>query len=216
MNSAGQPIEKIRCLERSPGRRGGLLNVASGGDVMPSTQSLADLVGAIATERDRQAFALLFKYFAPRLKTFLMRAGLPANGAEDLVQETMLTVWRKAASFDALRGGASTWIFTIARNLYIDRKRRKRRDEFKDTDPADQFDAPPAADAAMMSAEREARLRAALKTLSEEQSTVLRLAFFSDKPHSEIARELGIPLGTVKSRARLAMSRLRMLLDDIS
>jgi RNA polymerase sigma-70 factor (ECF subfamily) len=175
---------------------------------------LDQLLIAVATTRDREAFGLLFRHFAPRLKAFLMHGGFRADVAEELAQETMAMVWRKAAAFDVSRGGASTWIFTIARNLRIDYGRRARRDQFTESDPADEQDAPQLADAAIVTAERESQLRVAMTSLSDDQRTVLRLAFFSDKPHSEIARELGLPLGTVKSRVRLAMSRLRALLDN--
>jgi RNA polymerase sigma-70 factor (ECF subfamily) len=174
------------------------------------------LLSVIATERDCQAFALLFKHFAPRLKTFLMRSGLAANIAEELAQETLLTVWHKASFFDPSRAGVSTWIFTIARNIRIDYQRRDCRPKPVDIDPSDEVDMPPSTELVMMAAERDTRVREALHFLSEDQMTIIRLSFFHEKPHSEIARELGIPLGTVKSRVRLAMNRLRSLLGDAS
>ncbi len=174
------------------------------------------LLLAIATDRDRQAYALLFKYFAPRLKTFLMRSGMLANIAEELTQETLLTVWHKASFFDPSRAGVSTWIFTIARNIRIDYQRRDRRPKPVETDPSEETDAAPSSEQLMMAQERDMRVRQALRSLSEEQVTIIQLSFFHEKPHSEIARDLGIPLGTVKSRVRLAMNRLRHLLGDAS
>ncbi|MBX3568502.1 MAG: sigma-70 family RNA polymerase sigma factor [Rhizobiaceae bacterium] len=179
-------------------------------------REFALLVVAVAREGDREAFARLFRHFAPRIKSFMMRSGMAAPAAEELAQETMLSVWRKAGYFDPSRAAASTWIFTIARNLKIDRLRRERQPaDFGDAaDPSDEPDQPASGESVMMAAQREARVRAALNSLSEEQAQIVRLSFYGEKPQSEIARELGIPLGTVKSRVRLAMTRLRMILED--
>lgn len=167
----------------------------------------------IARSKDRQQFALLFGYFAPRLKSFFLRLGLSPAAAEDLAQETMLTVWNKAQSFDATRASASTWIFTIARNLRIDLLRRER-------DPnllAELYDGvvEPMPSDNVLTVEREVRIRAALDKLPADQADVIRLSFFEDRPQSEIANTLDIPLGTVKSRVRLAMNRLRALVEDL-
>jgi RNA polymerase sigma-70 factor (ECF subfamily) len=167
----------------------------------------------IASSKDRKQFALLFGYFAPRLKSFFLRLGLSPAAAEDLAQETMLTVWNKAQSFDASRASASTWIFTIARNLRIDLLRRER-------DPnllAELYDGvvEPMPSDNVLTVEREVRIRAALDKLPADQADVIRLSFFEDRPQSEIANTLDIPLGTVKSRVRLAMNRLRALVEDL-
>lgn len=184
----------------------------------PAALTGADLSGfivAIATRADREAFARLFRHFAPRVKSYLVRSGLSANAAEELAQETLLTVWRKAAYFDPARAAASTWIFTIARNLSIDLKRRERYgDTYQAETHEDEVDET-SGETILMTAEREARVRAALAKLSEEQATIVRLSFFQEKPHSQIAQELGIPLGTAKSRVRLALNRLRALLEDL-
>jgi len=180
-----------------------------------SSQDQAALLNAIATSGDRAAFERLFRHFGPRLKTFVMRRKLSASLAEEIVQETMLTVWRKASYFDPARAGAATWIFTIARNLSIDHQRRDRSGLALDEDPSEAQEAPPSGEALLIGAERDERVRQALKDLSADQLAVVRLSFFSEKPHGEIAEELGIPLGTVKSRVRLAMHRLRSLLGDL-
>lgn len=167
------------------------------------------LIGRVAQARDRGAFGDLFAHFAPRVKAYLMRMGAPAQTAEDLAQEAMLTLWRKAHLFDPAKASAATWVFTIARNLRIDALRRERRPLFDSGDPSL---APPAeedADLVLETRQSEAALRAALAALPAEQAEIVRLSYFSDKPHSQIAAELDIPLGTVKSRLRLAMSRLR-------
>lgn len=172
------------------------------------------LIAAIAARGDQDAFAALFGHFAPRVKGYLLRLGLADAEAEELAQETMLTVWRRAEQFDPAIGSASAWVFTIARNLRVDAVRRDRlapRLELMAEEPLP----PPASDAVIQSVQHAERVRAALASLPPEQAEVVRLSFFDDRPHSEIERALGIPLGTVKSRLRLAVARLRALLDDI-
>jgi len=185
---------------------------------MPTSEELNELVGAVATNGDRQAFAVLFKHFAPRVVTYLVRGGTPAARAEELAQEAMVAVWRKAASFDPARAGVSTWVFTIARNLRIDRHRRDGASgwsfvDFENDERPDHPDPAASPEERLDERQREARVRTALRALSAEQVRVLQLSYFSDSPHSEIARELGIPLGTVKSRIRRALITLRRLID---
>ncbi len=182
--------------------------------VSPAKRDHVTLIKAIAEQRDRDAFAALFAHFAPRVKAWMMRAGSSAAAAEELAQETMLTVWQKAGLFEPSRASASTWIFTIARNQRIDALRRERHPSTLLPDPSEQPDAPVQADAAMDVAEQETRLRAALTLLPPEQAEVIRKAFFEDKVHAVVEKELGIPLGTVKSRLRLAIIRLRGTLGD--
>jgi RNA polymerase sigma-70 factor (ECF subfamily) len=170
---------------------------------------LADLLAAVAERQDRRAFATLFGHFAPRLKAYMRRLGLPEARAEDLVQEVMLIVWRRAALYDRAQASVSTWIFTIARTRRIDELRRERRPEIDPDDPALVRDDTPAADLLVSQAQVSRRLRAAVETLPEEQAEVLRRNFFEDKPHGDIAAELALPLGTVKSRLRLALAKLR-------
>ena len=179
----------------------------------PTPEELAGLLASVARDRDRQAFALLFRHFGPRLKTFFMRWSVSSGVAEDLVQETMLNVWRKASYFDPARAGVATWIFTVARNIRIDHLRRQRDPS---TLPPDPEEAPETVEDGLLGAERDAQVRHALTSLSTEQQTIIRLSYFSEKSQTEIADELGIPLGTVKSRTRLAMNRLRALLEDQS
>ncbi len=170
------------------------------------------LLGRVAVHQDRAAFATLFAHFAPRVKAYLLRLGAPSGVAEELAQEALLSVWRKAHLFDPAKASAATWLFTIARNLRIDAIRRERRPEL---DPEDFMPEPDAdADEGLMLAENEGRLRLALKELPADQIQVVELSFFADKPHSQIAVELGIPLGTVKSRLRLAMGRLKRAMGD--
>jgi RNA polymerase sigma-70 factor, ECF subfamily len=179
----------------------------------------AILIEAIATRRDRAAFDQLFSYFAPRVKTFMRRSGLDDSSADDLAQETLLTVWRKANLFDGSKVGASAWIFTIARNLRIDAFRRTRRaggEQTSDVAAEFEIDETLAPDVQLARSQREELVRAALSALSDEQMRVVELSFYQEKAHAEIAQALGIPLGTVKSRLRLAMGRLRILLGELS
>jgi len=173
----------------------------------------AQLIGAVAARQDKAAFSELFEHLAPRVKAFMRRSGMSDGAAEELAQETMVTLWRRAASFDPARAAASTWIFTIARNLRIDLARKEGRPAPVD-DPAFEPPPPQAPDAALVAAEDGERIRLAMETLSADQAQAIRLAFFSDMTHSEIADSLGLPLGTVKSRLRLAMARLRARLES--
>jgi RNA polymerase sigma-70 factor (ECF subfamily) len=177
------------------------------------------LIRAIGARQDRSAFATLFEYFGPRIKAFMQRSGVSEAKAEELAQETMLLVWRKASLFDPTTTGAAAWIFTIARNLRIDAHRRERRGgaiETSDVEIEFQIDDSPQPDARLATAQSEQRIRSALSNLSADQMRVVELSFFEDRAHAEIAEILEIPLGTVKSRLRLAMSRLRNLLSEPS
>lgn len=171
------------------------------------------LVELISRDRDREAFARLFSRFAPKLKAYLMKAGADAAAAEDFAQDAMLTVWRKADLFDARKARASTWIFTIARNRRLDALRRESRPLATpqiDPVPLD----PERPDDLYRERQEAERMRQALDSLSPDQIEVIRLAFFQDQAHSEVAQSLQLPLGTVKSRIRAAMVRLRLRLDD--
>ena len=169
---------------------------------------------AIACSSDRAAFARLFGYYAPRLKAWMLRKGGDPVLAEDLTQETMLIVWQKAFLFDAARGSASAWIYTIARNLWIDAVRKERHPSELMPDLLTATEAPPA-DTVVASGQEAMRVRAALRQLPPEQARVVWEAFFDDNAHAGIEKILNIPLGTVKSRLRLAVMRLRAMLGDL-
>jgi len=176
----------------------------------------ADWITAIALREDRAAFAALLAFYAPRIKTMLMRAGASADAGEDIAQETLLTVWRKAAYFDPSRASAAAWVYTIARNIRIDRLRQQQRAKLYALQEPVESDEPERPDAALSSAQRADRVRAALSQIPPEQVKVLKLSFFEGRAHGDIAQQLDLPLGTVKSRLRLAMNRLRHLLGDLS
>jgi RNA polymerase sigma-70 factor (ECF subfamily) len=171
-----------------------------------------DLLAAIANQ-DRAAFAELFRRFAPRINGFL-RQSLSAAKAEEVTQEVMLRVWRKAPSYDPARASAATWIFTIARNARIDSLRRTGRVEPDPEDPMWVPSAPPPPDELASRKAEEAKMREALDGLPPGQLEVLERAYLQGQTLTEVAEALGIPLGTVKSRVRLALERLRGALPD--
>ena len=176
----------------------------------------AACIVAIATRQDRAAFAELFKFYAPRIKTMLMRAGASAGVAEELAQDTLLVVWRKAAQYDPSRASAAAWIFSIARNLRIDGLRRDQRAKLFALSETPDKEEPKRPDDVFESSEHQARVRSALRELPEEQLRVVQLSFMEGRVHGDIAKLLNLPLGTVKSRLRLAMGRLRNLLGEPS
>ncbi len=160
---------------------------------------------------DREAFALLFAKFAPKVKSYLLRLGAPGAVAEDLAQDAMVSLWRRAASFDPKKAKASTWVYVIARNAWIDRLRREKVQlAYRDLTDMSEASGEEAPDAAVAREQEETRIAAALENLPDEQRQVVRLAFFEDRPHSEIAERLSLPLGTVKSRMRLALAKLKV------
>ena len=166
------------------------------------------LIARIAASRDREAYARLFCLFAPKVKAFVMRQGMGLQAAEDLAQDTLLTVWRKAELFDPAKAGASTWIYTIARNLRIDAARKATRVRPLPEDLWQDGPAKPA-DEQVIEHQVQVSVSRAFDTLSEEQQTILRLSYYEGLSQAEIARAQSIPLGTVKSRMRLAIARLR-------
>ncbi|MGF1612084.1 MAG: sigma-70 family RNA polymerase sigma factor [Kiloniellales bacterium] len=183
-------------------------------DSAPTAADAEQLIVAIARLGDRAAFVALFERFAPRLKTYLRQLGAEEAVADDLVQDVMLTVWRRAGQFDPKKASASTWIFTIARNRRIDLLRRERRPEYDPSDPLLVPNSDLPADRGLERTQTQALLRAAVGALPPEQAALLRMSYLDDKTHSRIAEELGLPLGTVKSRLRLAMEKLRAMLKD--
>jgi RNA polymerase sigma-70 factor (ECF subfamily) len=174
--------------------------------------SLADCIAEVAASKDEASFEAIFRHFAPRLKSYFLRLGADASVAEEITQEAMVLVWRNADRFDPSRASASTWIFTIARNLSIDTFRRSRRPSFDPDDPAFVPDGELLPDLLLEQAEVEQTVRTVMNSLSPNEQSVLMLSFYDDLAHGEIARRLGIPLGTVKSRIRLAFSKIRSAL----
>ncbi|MGR3434583.1 MAG: sigma-70 family RNA polymerase sigma factor [Shimia sp.] len=161
----------------------------------------------IRDDRDQAAFAALFRHFAPRVKAFLMKQGADGALAEEAAQEVMATVWHKAHMFDPARASAATWIFTIARNKAIDAIRKQRRPEPEDLAWGPEAE-PDQADVLGLQQDA-ARLAEAIRALPEKQRDLIRRAYYGDLTHAEIAAQTGLPLGTIKSRIRLALDRLR-------
>lgn len=176
---------------------------------------MADLLRRVATDRDIEAFRALFESYAPRIKSYMLRQGADAAAAEELAQETLLTVWRKAALYSDEKGSATTWIFTIARNLRIDRLRKEVAWQPLPENSEEEASDEPGPDEATFERERGERVRDALAALPADQAEVIRLAFMDGLSHSEIAERLGLALGTVKSRMRLGYHKIRDALEDL-
>ena len=170
-------------------------------------QDWAALVKQVHLEQDKAAFAALFRHFAPRVKAFLMKSGAGEAMAEECTQEVMATLWQKAHLFDPSRANVSTWVFTIARNKKIDAIRRQKRPEPEDLPWGPEAE-PDQADVISLRQET-TKLAEAVAKLPEKQRELVEKAYFGDLSHSEIAAETGLPLGTIKSRIRLALERLR-------
>jgi RNA polymerase sigma factor (sigma-70 family) len=175
--------------------------------VTPKRMAWVAQVVALRDHQDTAAFAELFAYFAPRVKSFLMKSGASPDLAEECTQEVMVTLWNKAHLFDPAKASVSTWIFTIARNRRIDLLRKQRRPEPEDL-PWGPEAAPDLVDAMGLQQDTE-QLGLALAALPDEQRKLIERAYFGELSHSEIAAETGLPLGTIKSRIRLALERLR-------
>jgi RNA polymerase sigma-70 factor, ECF subfamily len=177
---------------------------------------MSDLLTRIANDRSDDAFRKLFETYAPKIKAFMTRQGADPGTAEELTQDTLLMVWRKAALYSPEKGNPTTWIFTIARNLRIDRLRREFPwQEFTsamaEAIPSDER----APDDKVSDHQRQVRVRDVLTTLPPEQREVVTLAFIEGLSHSEISTRLSLPLGTVKSRFRLAYHKVRVALEDL-
>jgi RNA polymerase sigma-70 factor (ECF subfamily) len=178
------------------------------------TLHAAMLLSRVAQNRDVAAFGELFDQFSPRIKSFMLRKGVTPEAAEDLVQETMIAVWTKAGLYEAGKGSVTTWIFTIARNLRIDRIRREQTVKLTDLGDYDEPADEPGSDEVLAASQDQALVTKALADIPEEQKQILILSYVDDVPQSEIAERLQLPLGTVKSRMRLAYRRMRKLLEN--
>jgi len=169
----------------------------------------------VGSDRDRSAFEKLYEHFAPRLKSFLLRIGSDVSSAEEICQESMIMVWRRAETFNPDSAGASTWIFTIARNKRIDKLRKDNR-PLPDLNDPSFFQMPvDKSDDILERVEEEQKIKNALKNLPLEQAKLILSAYYEEKSHRKIADETNLPLGTVKSRIRLAINRLRSQLEEL-
>lgn len=180
----------------------------------PVEPNLPQLMRQVAQNRDRGAFEELFDHFAPRLKSFMMRKNANSELAEDLVQEAMIAVWTKAGLYQPDKGTVTTWIYTIARNLRIDRIRRDITMPLTELGDYDEPSGDPGSDTVLMRKQSDGLVARALAAIPGEQRQVLHMSFVEDLPQSEIADKLNLPLGTVKSRMRLAYGHLRRILES--
>lgn len=195
-------------------QRSALAGYATTRNRFSGTNSMSELIRKIANERDQKAFGELFLMYGPRVKAMMMRRGADAATAEEIAQEALLLVWRKAHLFAEAKGSVGTWVFTIARNLRIDRLRREfvwqELTEENLEQPSDALSPEEMLDAN----EQQRRVRALVATLPADQQQILQLSFNEGLSHSEIAQRLALPLGTVKSRMRLAYQKLRVAFDE--
>jgi RNA polymerase sigma factor (sigma-70 family) len=189
-------------------------DVAGGASAAVRRSELDDLLTAVGATRDGRAFAVLFHHFRPRVQAQLVRLGLAPAAAEDLTQDVMETIWRKAHLYDRSRSAAITWVFQIARNRRIDVKRRSRECCVPEEDFFTIPDPTVGCDEHLDARQRQEYVRNALGALPQEQLALVKLAFFEGLSHRAIAQQLNLPLGTVKSRLRLACARLQRLLAE--
>lgn len=177
-------------------------------------QRLSQLMRLVAQNLDRAAFSELFDALAPRVKASLMKSGLDSASAEDLLQDVMISIWTKAGLFDPARGSVFAWVFTIARNARIDKARRKKPVTSLDLMQWDPVDESESSEETMVRAENASALHLAMKTISSDQRIVIEMSFVQELTQADIATRLSLPLGTVKSRMRLAYAHLRVALEQ--
>lgn len=178
-------------------------------------EDMGALIALVADQRDRAAFIQVYKYFSPRVKSFLIGKNLSPTFAEEVLQEVMLAVWQKAHMYSPEKAAVSTWIFTIARNKYIDRIRKEKFPELDVEDPSLRPAEAAEVEGEYVTVERGEAVRQALATLPKDQYEVIYMSFMQGISHGEIGERLDLPLGTVKSRIRLGFKRLRDELGDI-
>ena len=178
-----------------------------------SDEDLTLCVELIGKNQDKLAFNSIFRYFAPRLKSFLVKAGSTDSQAEEVIQEVMIAVWTKSSTYDSSKSSVSTWIYTIARNKRIDKIRKEKRHYLSESDEGLEIPVDSTQEKEIFSAQVSSSLKKYLSNLPEEQSKLLKLSYFYNKTHADISTELKIPLGTVKSRIRLALTKMRHLVE---
>ena len=170
-------------------------------------------VELVGKNQDKLAFNNIFRYFAPRLKSFLVKAGSTDSQAEEVIQEVMIAVWTKSSTYDSNKSSVSTWIYTIARNKRIDKIRKEKRHYLSESDEGLEIPVDSTQEKEIFSAQVSNSLKKYMSNLPEEQSKLLKLSYFYNKTHADISEELKIPLGTVKSRIRLALTKMRHLVE---
>jgi len=176
---------------------------------------LAQWLSSVAVNKDKKSFGHLFDHLAPKVKGFLRKNGTAEDVLDDVTQEVMIKIWRYAGHFDQTKGKVTTWVFTIARNARIDLIRKENRPEPDINDPVLVKENPRGSDDILLAKQNSTRISEAIDELPNEQQEILKYAFFEEKSHAEIAAQTGLPLGTVKSRIRLAFQRLKKTLTEL-
>ena len=178
-----------------------------------SDADLDNFIKEIGENQDRMAFSSIFKHFAPRLKSFFIKLGCTDTQAEEIIQEVMIAVWTKANTYNSSKSSVSTWIYTIAKNKRIDKIRKEKRHYTVDSDESLEIPCPSKQEEEILSSQLSKKISHSLKFLPKEQAELLKLSYFYEKTHSDIATDLKLPLGTVKSRIRLALSKMKNLVE---
>ena len=178
-----------------------------------SELDLRSFLKDVGESQDRPAFSNLFKYFAPRLKSFFVKLGCTETQAEEIIQEVMIAVWTKANTYNSDKSSVSTWIYTIAKNKRIDKIRKERKHFTVESDESLEIPTPSKQEEEILASELSEKISNTLKFLPKEQAELLKLSYFYEKTHTDIANDLNIPLGTVKSRIRLALSKMKNLVE---
>jgi len=166
---------------------------------------LKDLIFKIAKSQDKASFDKIFKYFAPRIMGYLVSSGTNRAISEEITQEVLSVVWQKAYQFDQKVANVSTWIFTIARNKRIDRVRKNENPYYNLTDLIDSL----YSNSSAQNQEIEEGIDDILSELNEEEKKLLKMNFLEGKSHKMISKETKTPLGTIKSRIRSALHKMR-------
>ncbi len=174
-----------------------------------------ELLQLVASRGDREAFEILFRHFGPKIKAIMQNSGADSAMADDIVQDAMLIIWRKASYYNPSRGSVSSWVFTIARNLRIDRLRHSSSRPYQDIEEIELRSFEPDAEDQLAGLQRARHVETAVAELPDEQRQIIELAFVQDISQREMAKTLDIPVGTVKSRMRLAYGKLKVLLEDL-
>lgn len=188
--------------------------LSAGGKSALTTQDLTDLLVDVRDAQDRAAFARLFEHYAPRVKSYALKLGSDNTMAEEIAQQTLMQVWRKASLFDESKAHAGTWIFRIARNLRLDLLRREKHFDYDEDGLSQIEDERDDQETCLSRMENAERIQAALRTLPADQIEIIHLSFYEGLSHGQIAQELDLPLGTVKSRMRLAFKKIRAALGE--
>ena len=188
-------------------------NLSKVENTLSSEEQLSNCLSEIALHQDKSAFNTIFNYFAPRLKSYLIKVGSTETQAEGVIQEVMIAVWTKASSYDNNKSSVGTWIYTIARNKRIDKIRKDKRHYLSESDEGLEIPVQSTQENEIFSSQVSASLKKQIENLPEDQGKLLKMSYFYDKTHADISEELSIPLGTVKSRIRLALTKMRHLVE---